>query len=90
MYYSQNLEGVDSTADNMGQHVSFTKRYRRGCTNSYQMMGQGHDTSMVDMLDEATLRQYGQGIEVAMDPNDDDDDEGMLAGGSGRKPCGYG
>ena len=45
---------------------------------------------MVDMLDEATLRQYGQGIEVAMDPNDDDDDEGMLAGGSERKPCGYG
>lgn len=48
-----------------------------------QMMGQGHDTSMVDMLDEATLRQYGQGIEVAMDPNDEDDDEGMLAGGYG-------
>lgn len=48
-----------------------------------QMMGQEHDTSMVDMLDEATLRQYGQGIEVAMDPNDQDDDEGMLAGGYG-------
>lgn len=47
------------------------------------MMGQRHDTSMVDMLDEATLRQYGQGIEVAMDPNDEDGDEGMLAGGSG-------
>lgn len=49
---------------------------RRAMLTLEQMMGQGHDTSMVDMLDEATLRQYGDGIQVAMDPNDDDDDDG--------------
>ena len=36
---------------------------------------------MVDMLDEATLREYGVGIQVADDPNDGDDDEGMQSSG---------
>lgn len=35
-------------------------------------------------MDEATLRQYGEGIQVAMDPNDEDDDEGLFPSGHSK------
>ena len=73
MYYSQTLNALDNT----GQNVSYIGLDSRALLITAQMLSQGHDTSMVDLLDEATLRQYGEGIQVAMDPNDEDEDEGM-------------